>query len=52
MKCELIIKQTKDKNGRSYDNLVITTPKGTQFQVKLSFFNSKLLYKIKKEIEG
>lgn len=52
MKCELVLKETKNKEGRKFDNLVIITPNGTQFEVKLSFFNSKLLYKVKKEIEG
>lgn len=52
MKVELNIKVSKGKNGKEYDNLIITTEKGTTFEVKYAFYNSKLAYKVKKEIEG
>lgn len=50
--CYLSIKVTKGKNGKEYKNLVLTTENGTNVQVELSFYNSKLHYKLEKEIEN
>lgn len=53
MKVELNLKVSKDKKtGKEYKNLVITTEAGTTFEVKYAFYNSKLAYKVMKEIEG
>lgn len=52
MKCEIEIVKCKGKDNKVYDNLYLTTPKGIRVQVKLAFYNIKLAYKIKKEIEG
>lgn len=53
MKVELNLKVSKDKKtGKEYKNLVITTEAGTTFEVKYAFYNSKLSYKVMKEIEG
>lgn len=42
------------KNGRNFNNIIVSLPteKGEiSFQVKLAFYNSKLLYKIGKQLE-
>lgn len=42
-------------NGKNYDNVIVCLPTENgdiSFQVKLAFFNKKLLYKIKKHLES
>lgn len=52
LNCTLTSKEVKDKKGKKYTNLYLLTENGTEVQIKLAFFNSKLQYKLVKEIEN
>lgn len=50
MRVDLFIEEI-EKNGKKYENMFFKTDSGLKVQVKYAFYNPKLAYRVKKEIE-
>ena len=49
--CLQVVEETNKKTGKSYKSLYLELPSGLRFQVRYSFYNYKLAYRVEQELK-